>query len=211
VKFVRFDKFILLVNGLVPAGLLAWDLRQKNAVNPVEYALHTTGLLALIFLVLTLCVTPLRKLTGWNYASHFRRMLGLYAFFYALAHFSTYFFYDRDKDFALVFEDVIKRPFILLGMTALVCMVPLAATSTNGMIRLLGAPRWKQLHQLVYIAAGAAAWHYFQFPKSDRTKPLVVIAILAALFLYRMVENYRADYRKRKLSQQIPFATKAPS
>src|SRR5882724_12550498 len=105
---------------------MAWDVWHKTVVNPVEYVLHTTGLLALISLVLTLCVTPLRKLTGWNYASHFRRLLGLYAFFYALAHFSTYFFIDKETNLNLVFDDVIHRPFILLGMLALISLVPLA-------------------------------------------------------------------------------------
>jgi sulfoxide reductase heme-binding subunit YedZ len=208
VKYVRFDKFILLINGLVPAGMMWWDIRHNAFANPVEYVLHTTGLLALIFLVLTLCITPLRKLTGWNYVSHFRRMLGLYAFFYGLAHFGTYFLKDREASFNLVFDDVINRPFILLGMTALLAMVPLAATSTNAMIKWMGAARWKQLHQLTYVAAAAAAWHYYQFPKSDRTKPLIVIAVLGVLFLYRIMENYRAELKKkRKLSAAVPVAT----
>ena len=207
-KYVRFDKFILMVNGLVPAAMMWWDVRHHAYVNSVEYVLHTTGLLALIFLVLALCVTPVRKLTGWNYASHFRRMLGLYAFFYGLAHFGTYFLKDKDLNVNLVFEDVINRPFILLGMLALLSMVPLAATSTNAMIKWMGSARWKQLHQLTYVAAGAAAWHFYQFPKSDRTKPLIVISILGALFMYRIVENYRAEWKKRKKAQMaIPVAT----
>ncbi|HEY8750360.1 MAG TPA: ferric reductase-like transmembrane domain-containing protein, partial [Tepidisphaeraceae bacterium] len=140
--------------------------------------------------------------------SHFRRMLGLYAFFYGLAHFGTYFLKDKDLNVNLVFEDVINRPFILLGMLALLSMVPLAATSTNAMIKLMGSARWKQLHQLTYVAAGAAAWHFYQFPKSDRTKPLVVISMLGALFLYRIVENYRTEWKKRKKAQMaIPVAT----
>lgn len=205
-KYVKFDKFILLINGLVPALMMWWDVRHNAFANTVEYVLHTTGLLALIFVVLTLCVTPLRKLTGWNYASHFRRMLGLYAFFYALAHFCTYFWKQKELDIGLVFDDVIQRPFILLGMTALLLMAPLALTSTNGMIKRLGAARWKSLHQLVYVVAGAAAWHYYQFPKSDRSKPMVVIAILGVLFLYRIVAHYRGEWRKRKVA--IPMATK---
>lgn len=208
-KYVRFDKFILLVNGLVPAAIMLWDVWHKRVVNPVEYVLHTTGLLALIFLVLTLCVTPLRKLTGWNYASHFRRMLGLYAFFYAAAHFSTYFFYDKQSNFNEVFDDVIHRPFILLGMLGLVSMVPLAATSTNFMIKWMGAQRWKQLHQLVYISAGAAAYHYYQFPKSDRTKPLIFIGVIAVLFLFRIVDNYTPAFRRRKPVRAKPVEATA--
>ncbi len=194
-KYVRFDKFILLVNGLVPAGMMWWDVRHNAFVDPLEYVLHTTGLLALIFIILTLCVTPLRKLTGWNYASHFRRMLGLYAFFYGLAHFCTYFFKQKDGNISLTLEDIVNRPFILLGMLALLSMVPLAAMSTNAAIKWLGAARWKQVHQLTYIAAGAAAWHFYQFPKSDRTKPLIVIGILGALFLYRIVVHYQGSGR----------------
>jgi sulfoxide reductase heme-binding subunit YedZ len=210
VKYVKFDKFIVLINGLVPAGMMWWDVRHNVFANPVEYVLHTTGLLAVIFLTLTLTVTPLRKLTGWNYLSHFRRMLGLYAFFYAVAHFCTYFWKDKDLSVQLVFDDVIQRPFILLGMTALLCLVPLAATSTNAAIKWLGAARWKKLHQLSYVAAGAAAWHFYQFPKADRTKPLILIGILTVLFLYRIVENYRAEWKKKKAAAAaIPFATKA--
>ncbi len=209
-KFVKFDKFILLINGLVPAAMMWWDVRHNVFANTVEYVLHTTGLMAVIFLVLTLAVTPLRKLTGWNYLSHFRRMLGLYAFFYAVAHFCTYYWKDKDLSLQLVFDDVIQRPFILLGMTALLCMVPLAVTSTNAMIKWMGAARWKKLHQLVYVSAGAAAWHYYQFPKADRSKPMIVIGILGALFLYRIVEYYRAELKKKKsATAAIPFATKA--
>jgi sulfoxide reductase heme-binding subunit YedZ len=210
VKYVRFDKFILLINGLVPVGMMWWDIRHNAFANPVEYVLHTTGLLALIFLLLTLCVTPLRKLTGWNYASHFRRMLGLFAFFYGLAHFATYYLKEKDGNFGLVLDDVLDRPFILLGMTALLAMAPLAATSTNAMIKWMGAARWKKLHQLTYVAAGVAAWHFYQFPKSDHTKPVIVIAILGVLFLYRIVENYRAELKKkRKQNAAEPVAAEA--
>ena len=207
-KYVKFDKFILLINCLVPAAMMWWDVRHNTFANTVEYVLHTTGLLALIFLLLTLAVTPVRKLTGWNYASNFRRMLGLFAFFYALAHFCTYFWKQKDHQISLVFDDVIDRPFILLGMTALRLMVPLALTSTNGMIKMLGGARWKTLHQLVYVVAAAAAWHYYQFPKADRTKPLIAIGVLGVLFLYRIVAHYRGEWKKRKLAERVPVATK---
>src|SRR5579864_1713595 len=130
-NYVRFDKFIVLFNGVLPAAMLAWDWRHDNlGPDKVNAVLHTTGMVALVFLMLTLCVTPLRKLTGWNYLSHFRRMLGLFAFFYASCHFSTNFFFDKSARIAAVVEDVVRRPFILLGMTALLVMVPLATTST---------------------------------------------------------------------------------
>ena len=195
-KYVRFDKFILLCNGLVPLGMLCWDAWRKDlGPNPVENFLHTTGLLALIFLALTLCVTPLRKLTGWNYLSHFRRMLGLFAFFYALCHFATYFFVYHRPSLELLREDILRRPFILLGITALLAMVPLAITSTNGMIKRLGAARWKKLHELVYVAAIAGAWHYYMFPKAHRTKPLIFMGVFGVLLGYRIVADRVRQFR----------------
>jgi sulfoxide reductase heme-binding subunit YedZ len=195
-RYVRFDKFILLCNGLVPLGMLCWDGWHKNlGANPVENVLHTTGLLALIFLALTLSVTPLRKLTGWNYLSHFRRMLGLFAFFYALCHFTTYFFFYHRPSLVLLLQDIAKRPFILLGITALLAMLPLAVTSTNRMIKRLGAARWKKLHQLVYLAAVAGVWHYYMFPKSDHRKPFIFVGVFGVLLGYRIVKDRMRDQR----------------
>ena len=198
-RYVLFDKFIILFNGLLPAALLAWDWRHGNlGANKVEAVLHTTGMVSLIFLALTLTVTPVRKLTGWNYLSNFRRMLGLFAFFYALAHFSTYFFFDKGGHFAQVLDDVILRPFILFGMTGLLVMVPLAITSTNGMIKRLGAARWKKLHRLAYVAAGAGAFHFYMFPKADRTRPMIFLGIFALLFAYRVFADHIPAFRRRK-------------
>jgi len=188
VKDPRFDKFILLSNGLVPFILLLWDARHHRlGTNPVEFALHATGMLALIFLTLTLTITPLRKFTGWNYLSHFRRMLGLFAFFYASLHFTIYFIFQQNKSVAAAMLDVLNRSFILFGMTALILMVPLAATSTNWSIRKLGAEPWKKIHKLVYWSAGAAGLHYLKFPKADTRLPLIFGGILVSLLGYRLL------------------------
>jgi DMSO/TMAO reductase YedYZ heme-binding membrane subunit len=197
-NYVPFDKAIVIVNGLIPAAILAWDLQFTNIVASREYVLHQTGLLAIIFLTLSLAVTPLRKLTGWNYLSHFRRSLGLFAFFYALAHFITYFIFNKGANFGEVIDDVVQRPFILLGMAALLLMIPLALTSTNGMIKLLGGKRWKRLHQLVYAIALIAGYHYYMFPKSDRTKPKILLAVIGVLLIYRLVDNYLPSFRKTR-------------
>jgi len=196
-NYVPFDKLIVIINGLIPAAILAYDLKYTRIVGPREYLLHQTGLLAIIFLALSLSVTPLRKLTNWNYLSHFRRSLGLFAFFYACAHFVAYFVFNKGGNIGDVVEDVIKRPFILLGMAALLLLIPLAATSTNGMIKLIGGKRWKKLHMLVYPIALIAGYHYFMFPKYDKTKPEVMLGIFAVLLLYRIVEAALSWNRKR--------------
>src|SRR3954470_7591863 len=142
-----FAKSVVLLNGLVPLALLCWDdYFDQLGANRSEAIIHTTGVLALVFLFLSLTVTPLRKITGYNFLSHFRRMLGLFAFFYGCLHLLSYMSFDRGWSISGVIADVSKKPFILLGMAALLIMVPLAITSTNGMIKRLGAARWKRLH-----------------------------------------------------------------
>ena len=140
----RFAKLVLLVNGLVPAAMLAWDglVGPGLGANPVEFVLHTTGMLALIFLTLSLAVTPLRKLSGVNFLSHFRRMLGLFAFFYGVLHLLTYSVADKSLNFLAIVEDTIAHPYIALGMASLGMMVPLAITPTNSAIKRMGAAAW---------------------------------------------------------------------
>jgi len=185
-KDPRFPKLVLFTNALVPLALLLWDAyRHQLGTNPIEFVLRTTGMLALIFLLLSLTITPLRKLTGRNYLSHFRRMLGLFAFFYGLLHLSSYFIFDRSLSLPGVFRDTFARPFILLGMTALLLMVPLALTSTNAMIKRLGAARWKRLHTLVYPSAIAAVIHYYLLVKADTRQPIAFAAVLLLLLAYR--------------------------
>lgn len=183
----RFAKLVVFVNSAVPLTMLAWDALHDNlGANPVEFAIRTTGMLTLIFLLLTLTVTPIRKLTGWNWLSHFRRMLGLYAFFYGCLHFLTYFGFYQSFNVKNVLADTIKRWFILFGMTALLMMVPLAITSTNGMIKRMGAKRWKQLHWLIYPAAIAGVLHYYLLVKADTTMPALFGVVLGLLLWQRV-------------------------
>src|ERR1700722_10948814 len=151
---IRFAKFLVLVNAGVPGVLLAWDaFHHTLGANPVNFAILTTGMLALVFLMLTLLVTPLRKVTGWNWLIFSRRTLGLYAFFYACLHFLIFFALDRSFSVSGTFAEMLKRKYLFVGSAAVLVMVPLAVTSTNGMIKRLGAKRWHALHRLTYVAA----------------------------------------------------------
>ena len=198
-KDAKFAKFVLLVNCLVPLAMLGYDASQHRlGSNPVEYLIRTTGMLALIFLILSLAITPARKISGYNAFSHFRKMLGLCAFFYGLLHFASYFIFDRSLGIKSTIADTWARPFILLGMTALLVMVPLALTSTTGMIKRLGAARWKRLHRLAYMAGVAGALHYFLLVKADTRQPLVFAAVLTLLLGYRLVDGYLPSSRKGK-------------
>jgi sulfoxide reductase heme-binding subunit YedZ len=191
VKDPRFAKLVVFTNALVPLALLGWDAYWgKLGANPTEFALRTTGMLGLVFLVLSLAVTPVRKILGRNWLSHFRRMLGLYAFFYGVVHLGLYFVFDRGMSFSEVWADTWKRPFVLLGMTALVLMVPLAATSTNGMIKRMGAVWWKRLHRLAYVAAIAGVGHYYLLVKADTRLPIAFAAVLGVLLGYRLVVRW---------------------
>ena len=191
---IRFAKLLVLVNCAVPATLLGWDAwHHKLGANPVNFAILTTGLMALVFLMLTLAVTPLRKITGLNWLISFRRMLGLYAFFYACAHFLIFFSLDRGFSVSSTLHEIIKRKYLWLGMTGLLVMVPLAVTSTNAMIKRLGGKRWRTLHRLAYVAAVAGVIHYYMQVKADVRQPLVFAAVLAILLGYRlMVYLYRS-------------------
>jgi sulfoxide reductase heme-binding subunit YedZ len=187
-KDPRFAKFVVLINGAAPGALLALDAYQgRLGANPIEHAIRTLGLLALIFLLLTLCVTPARKLTGWNWLSHFRRMLGLFAFFYALAHFAVYLGFYQGFSLPGVIKDTLARPFILLGMTALACLTPLALTSTNGIIKWMGGRRWQRLHRLIYPGAMAGVVHYWMMVKADTRQPKAFAIALTVLLGYRVV------------------------
>jgi glycine betaine catabolism B len=199
-KIDRFTRSVVWLNGLVPVALLGWDAWHGHlGANPVNFAIRTTGILALIFLVLSLAVTPASRITGWGWLGQFRRMLGLYAFFHASLHFLLFFGLDRAANVADTASEIIKRPYLMVGMVGLVLMVPLAATSTNGMIRRLGPARWKALHRLAYVAAAAGALHFYMLVKADLSRPLWFAAALGLLFLYRLIAHYlqlRTDARK---------------
>jgi sulfoxide reductase heme-binding subunit YedZ len=187
----RFLKAVVFVNALVPLVLLFWDLYRKQVgPNPLQFATTTTGILTLIFLSLTVAITPLRKIFGINSLVKLRRMLGLFAFFYGSLHLLTYIWFDRLFNFISVGQDVIKRPFILAGMTAFVLMAPLAITSTNKMVKRLGGKRWAKLHRLVYLSVIAGVVHFWMLVKSDTRLPLTFGFIVLFLLGYRLYTRY---------------------
>jgi ferredoxin-NADP reductase/DMSO/TMAO reductase YedYZ heme-binding membrane subunit len=185
---IRFAKFLVLINAGVPGVLLTWDaFHHTLGANPVNFAILTTGMLALVFLILTLLVTPLRKVTGWNWLIFSRRTFGLYAFFYALAHFSIFFALDRSFSVSSTLNEMIKRKYLIIGSIGLLVMVPLAVTSTNAMIKSLGAKRWHLLHRLAYVAAICGVIHYYMQVKADVRQPLAFAGALVILLGYRLV------------------------
>ena len=201
-KEIKFYKLLIFVNGLVPLALMSWDAaRGRLGANPVEFATRTTGMLTLIFLLLSLAVTPLRKLTGVQWLIRFRRMIGLYAFFYGLLHFVTYLWFDRFFDFRGTVADIVQRPFIAVGVLSFFLLVPLAVTSTNKMIKRLGGKRWARLHKAAYAAAAGGVLHYYLLVKSDVWWPLAFGVLLAALLGYRMVA---ANLNQKTLSPVPP-------
>ncbi len=187
-NFYRLTKPLILLLGLLPLLILmlgAFNITDHGlGANPIEKLLHELGRWALKFLLLTLAITPLRRWTGWNWLIRYRRMLGLFAFFYAVIHFLTYAVLDQGLDIAAIAEDIVKRPYITLGMTGLSLLIPLALTSTRGMVRRLGR-NWRKLHRLVYVVAIAGVWHFYWQVKLDTLEPLFYGLILAVLLLSR--------------------------
>jgi sulfoxide reductase heme-binding subunit YedZ len=196
----KFSKVVIFLNALVPLALLLWDLyRKRVGANPVEFMTRTTGMLTLIFLMITLALTPARKVTGANWLVKFRRMLGLYAFFYGTLHLITYVWFDRYFNLHSLVSDVVQRPFIAIGMTAFFLMAPLALTSTNQMIKRLGGKRWAKLHRLVYLAGIAGVVHFWMLVKSDIRLPLTFAFILFLLLGYRVL--VRIDNRQQAVAR----------
>lgn len=169
------------------AGLLFKGLRQDLGANPIEYITHATGDWTMRFLLITLSITPLRRILHQPDLIRFRRMLGLFAFFYACLHLTTWLWLDKFFDLYEMWADVVKRRFITAGMTAFVLLTPLAVTSTRGWIRRLGGRNWQRLHRLIYFSAAAGVVHYWWLVKSDIRLPAMYGAILAILLLYRAV------------------------
>lgn len=188
----RLLKPAVFILSLVPVGLLAWDLFTDNlSANPIKDITEATGTWTLRFVMITLAVTPMRKLLGWNALGRVRRMLGLFTFFYATLHFFTYVYLDQFFDLESIIADISKRPFILVGFTAFVLFIPLAVTSTGGWVRRLGGKRWQLLHRLVYVSAVAGVVHYLWLVKADIQRPLAYGAILAVLLASRIVISFR--------------------
>lgn len=188
----RVKPFVFLAC-LIPALLLGWDAFTGGlGVNPIEDITHRTGDWALRFLLVTLAVTPLRWLAGWNGLIRFRRMVGLFAFFYAVLHFSTYLVFDHFFDLLLIIDDVAERKYVTAGFVGFVLMIPLAVTSTQGWIRRLGR-RWAVLHRLVYASAVAGVVHFLWLVKIDIGEPLIYAVILAILLGARLAHRYRGQ------------------
>ena len=195
-RIPRVKPFVFLAC-LTPALLLGWDAFTGGlGVNPIEDVTHRTGDWALRFLLVTLAVTPLRRLSGWHALIRFRRMVGLFAFFYATLHFSTYLVFDHFFDLLLIIDDVAERKYVTAGFVGFVLMIPLAVTSTQGWIRRLGK-RWTALHRLVYASAVAGVVHFLWLVKIDIGEPLVYAAILAVLLGVRVAYRLPLSRRSR--------------
>ena len=177
----------LFVLALMPLALLIYrGLNNDLGANPVETINRFTGDWVLRFLLITLAVTPLRRLFGWSALLRYRRMLGLFAFFYVCLHFLSYAWLDQYFAIADIIKDVAKRPYITVGFACFLMLIPLAATSTNAMIRRLGARRWQRLHRLVYLVGVGGIVHFLWLGKTDLREPLIYGAILAVLLGFRL-------------------------
>ncbi len=183
-------KPVVFILCAIPFGQLAYNAYAGDlGVNPIDTITRFTGSWTLIFLLACLSVTPLRRITGWNDVIKFRRMLGLFAFAYALSHFATYLVLDHFFDWQAIGKDILKRPYVTAGFTGFVIMIPLALTSTAGMIRRLGR-RWQQLHRLVYLAALAGVIHFYWLVKADIRRPAQYAFVLLVLLGYRIAVKW---------------------
>ena len=183
----KWTKVFVFILCLLPLGLLVWRAAHADlGANPIEFITHTTGDWTLRFLIFTLAITPLRKILHLPQLIRFRRMLGLFAFFYACLHFSTWIGLDKFFNWAEMWKDVQKRRFITVGFTGFVLMIPLALTSTAGWIRRLGGKRWQMLHRAIYLSAIAGVIHYYWLVKSDTRKPLRYAFIVGILLAWRL-------------------------
>ena len=206
----RVYKPALFILALLPFVYLVWGLfYDALGANPVNEFIRETGVWGLRFLLITLCVTPLRRITGWNAVMKFRRMLGLYAFFYSALHLIAYVIFEAELDIIYVLKDAIYRMYITVGWIGLLPLIPLAITSTDGMVRRLGGKRWQQLHRLVYLATLASVGHYLLLVKADLRDPMFYLVIFLLLMLLRappvarQLSGYRIPSfpRKRESSQ----------
>jgi sulfoxide reductase heme-binding subunit YedZ len=183
---IKILKILVFIAALLPLANLVYGFFTDNlGANPIEKILHQTGYWALTLLLVTLAITPLRKITRWNRIINFRRMIGLFAFFYACLHFTVYLVLDRQLYWSEIVDDISKRPYITVGFSALVLLIPLAVTSTKGWIRKLGKT-WTKLHRLIYLIAIAGVVHFWWQVKKDISEPLIFALILTALLLFRM-------------------------
>ena len=212
VRWLKVAVFLLCLAPFARLGWLAWH--HGLGANPIEYITRATGWWTLTFLMITLTVTPARKLLSQPWLLRLRRMLGLFAFFYVSLHFTTYLWLDQFFDVAAIVKDVIKRPFITVGFAAFVLLIPLAATSTNAMVKRLGAKRWQWLHKAVYVIGTLGAIHFWWLVKKDITEPLIFAAILSVLLGARVVyrlRDTRPEARNRSVARPHPRGRGVPS
>ncbi len=211
----KYLKPIVFLACLVPLVRLGWKAFSFGlGANPIQVITFSTGTWTLVFLLVTLSITPLRKLTKQYWLIQYRRMLGLFAFFYGCLHFTTYIWLDQFFDLHSIYKDIYKRPFITAGFTAFVLMIPLALTSTRWAIRKLGK-RWQMLHRLIYFSALAGVVHYLWLVKIDKRIPSIYGAVLAVLLLYRLLVWYldrprssRPDARRNQIQPRRLLAEK---
>ena len=202
---LRRLKIALFIAATLPfLRLVVYTINDWLGANPVEFITRNTGDWTLYFLCFTLAVTPLRRLTGWNWLVRLRRTIGLFAFFYAFLHFMTFLWFDHFFDIAEMLKDVVKRPFITVGFGAFLLLIPLAATSTNAMIKRLGGKRWQWLHRLIYLIAPLGILHYWWMKagKNDFSQPIAFGLIVALLLLARVYW---------RLGQRAVGASRVPS
>jgi methionine sulfoxide reductase heme-binding subunit len=201
-KAIRWSKLAVFPVCLIPVVRLGLGGYQGNlGANPLEVITHTTGDWTIRFLLITLCITPLRQLTKQYWMIQYRRMLGLFAFFYGTLHLTTYLWFDKFFDWHAILDDVGKRKFITIGFLGFVLMIPLAVTSTQGMIRRLGK-RWTAIHRLIYVSAAAGVVHYYWLVKADHRLPLMYGAILGGLLAYRIAQRAMA----KLTADRVPVA-----
>lgn len=215
-RYIPILKAVLFLLCLIPLSHLGWAFQQDDlGANPIEALTRGLGTWALNFLLITLAVTPLRKLTGWHWLIRLRRMLGLFCFFYALLHWTSYIWLDQFFDWGEIGRDILKRPFITMGMMAFLLLVPLAVTSNNYAIRRLGGKRWQELHRTVYAIGILAVFHYLWMVKLDILKPVLYGLLLAGLLGVRAWWRYQEKrrqlagaYAKQKPRRIIPIVAR---
>ncbi|KRB92786.1 sulfite oxidase heme-binding subunit YedZ [Noviherbaspirillum sp. Root189] len=203
-KQITLLKTVLFVAALGPlVRLVLFGFTDRLGANPIEFITRNTGDWTLYFLCLTLLITPLRRVTNWNWLIKLRRMVGLFAFFYATLHFTTFLWFDHFFDIDEMLKDVVKRPFITVGFTAFLLLIPLAVTSTNAMVRRLGGKRWQWLHRLIYLIAPLGILHYWWMKagKNDFSQPVLFGSIVVILLLARVYFNIlKPRMQKRRMN-----------
>ena len=205
----KWTKMFVFVLCFVPLGILVWRGVQNDlTLNPVQFVEHSLGDWVLRFLAITLAITPLRKILHLPQLIRFRRMMGLFAFFYLCLHFITWLAIDRYFNWTQILDDISKRPYITVGFTAFLLLIPLAVTSTAGWIRRLGGKRWQRLHRLIYVAAVLGVIHYYWLVKSDHRKPLFYAAIFGVLLAWRAITSI---YNRGKISAKGTPSRESPS